>query len=69
MKLRDAKVVLCGGIRTPIGHFSKMGFVYYLLGLAITSMTGWNTYAVIVGVGVVSMSLAFAALRGRVRRG
>src|SRR5207244_1867484 len=23
MKPRDTKVVLCGGIRTPIGHFSK----------------------------------------------
>ena len=23
MKARDTKVVICGGIRTPIGHFSK----------------------------------------------
>src|SRR5882757_5527136 len=25
------------------GHFSKMGFVFYLLSLTVSSMTGWNT--------------------------
>jgi SSS family solute:Na+ symporter len=38
-----------------MGHFSKMGFVYYLLGLTISSMTGWNIYAVIIGVGIVTV--------------
>ena len=38
-----------------IGHFSKMGFVFYLLALTINSMTGWNLLAVIVIAGLVTI--------------
>lgn len=38
-----------------IGHFSKMGFVFYLLALTIHSMTGWNLYAVILVAGAVTI--------------
>ena len=37
------------------GHFSKMGFVFYLLALTVTSMTGWSTERVIVLVGIVTI--------------
>jgi SSS family solute:Na+ symporter len=37
------------------GHFSKMGFVLYLLALTGASMTGWNIYAVIVVAGLVTI--------------
>jgi len=37
-------------------HFSKMGFVFYLLALTVTSMTGWPTERLIVGVGVVTVA-------------
>ena len=36
-------------------HFSKMGFVFYLLALTVTSMTGWNTDRVIIAVGLVTV--------------
>ncbi len=48
---------------------------YLLAGLRSLVLTGWDGLALVkavgavVGVGVVSMSLALAALRGRVRRG
>ena len=42
-------------IAFALGHFSKMGFVFYLLALTVTSMTGWETERVIVGVGVVTV--------------
>ena len=38
-----------------IGHFSKMGFVFYLLALTIHSVTGWNLMAVIGVSGVVTI--------------
>lgn len=38
-----------------IGHFSKMGFVFYLLALTIHSMTGWDLIAIIVIAGVVTI--------------
>jgi SSS family solute:Na+ symporter len=37
------------------GHFSKMGFVFYLLALTVSSMTGWNTERVIILVGIVTI--------------
>ena len=43
-------------IAFALGHFSKMGFVFYLLALTVSSMTGWNTERVIVRVGVVTVS-------------
>jgi SSS family solute:Na+ symporter len=37
------------------GHFSKMGFVLYLLSLTIASMTGWNIYVVLLICGSVTV--------------
>jgi SSS family solute:Na+ symporter len=37
------------------GHFSKMGFVLFTITAAITGMTGWDKYQVIVGVGLVTI--------------
>jgi len=36
-------------------HFTKMGTVFYLLALALASMTGLNTYHVILVVGLVTI--------------
>lgn len=44
------------------GHFSKMGFVFYLLALTVTSMTGWNTDHVIVAVAI--MTVAYTLVGG-----
>jgi SSS family solute:Na+ symporter len=38
-----------------LGHFSKMGFVFYLLALTVSGITGWNTDNVIVAVGIVTV--------------
>jgi len=38
------------------GHFSKMGFVFYLLALTVSSMTGWNTDHVIIGVAAITVA-------------
>jgi solute:Na+ symporter, SSS family len=38
-----------------IGHFSKMGFVFYLLALTLSSMTGWAIDRVIVLTAVVTI--------------
>ena len=38
-----------------LGHFSKMGFVFYTTALTVSSMTGWNIYAVMIGTGVVTI--------------
>ena len=45
-----------GSIAYALGHFSKMGFVFYLLALTVNSMTGWSTDAMILGVGVVTVA-------------
>ncbi len=37
------------------GHFSKMGFVFYLLALTVSSMTGWKTEGVIILVGLITV--------------
>ncbi len=39
-----------------LGHFSKMGFVFYLLALTVSSMTGWNTDRVIMLVGAITVA-------------
>jgi SSS family solute:Na+ symporter len=44
-----------------LAHFSKMGFVFYLLSLTIYSMTGWNMDQVIVGAGLLTI---FYTLKG-----
>lgn len=33
---------LYSALAFALGHFSKMGFVYFLLSLTVASMTGWN---------------------------
>lgn len=38
-----------------IGHFSKMGFVFYLLALTISSMTGWRVEVIIVSTAIVTI--------------
>jgi SSS family solute:Na+ symporter len=40
-------------------HFAKMGTVFYLLSLALASMTGMNTYHVIIIVGIVTVLYTF----------
>src|SRR6201994_113307 len=39
-------------------HFSKMGTVFFLLALALSNMTGVNTYVIIVIIGLVIITLA-----------
>ena len=43
------------GLAFSAGHFSKMGFVLYLLSLTASSMTGWNIYLVLLITGVVTV--------------
>ena len=38
-----------------LAHFSKMGTVFYLLALAISKMTGYDTYMVILALGVLTV--------------
>ncbi len=38
-----------------MGHFSKMGFVFYTLALTVSSMTGWNIYLVMMATGAVTI--------------
>jgi SSS family solute:Na+ symporter len=44
-----------GAFAFSLTHFSKMGFVFYLLALTINSMTGWSVDALILGVGAVML--------------
>ncbi len=46
---------LYGSIAFSFSHFSKMGFVFYLLALTIESMTGWPVDAVIIVSGLVTI--------------
>jgi solute:Na+ symporter, SSS family len=46
---------LYGSLAFSLAHFSKMGFIFYLLALTIQSMTGWSMDYVIVGVGVATV--------------
>jgi len=43
-------------IAFALGHFSKMGFVFYLLALTVSGMTGWKTDNVIILVGAITVS-------------
>ena len=38
-----------------MGHFSKMGFVFYLLALSVGGITGWNLTRVIVILGLITI--------------
>lgn len=48
---RPARVY--AAIAFSLAHFSKMGFVLYLMALTISSMTGWDIASVIVAVAIV----------------
>jgi SSS family solute:Na+ symporter len=39
-----------------IGHFSKMGFVFYLLALTLSSMTGWPVDRVIAATAIITIT-------------
>ena len=41
------------------GHFAKMGFVFYLLALSLTSITGWPVAPVITALGAVAIAYTF----------
>jgi solute:Na+ symporter, SSS family len=41
------------------GHFAKMGFVFYLLALAIAGFTGWSISLLIAGLGVITIFYTF----------
>ena len=41
------------------GHFAKMGFVFYLLALSVSGITGWPIAAIIVGLGVITIFYTF----------
>jgi len=49
------KVRAYSALGFTVGHFSKMGFVFYSLALTVTSITGWNIYLVMVVTGVVTI--------------
>jgi SSS family solute:Na+ symporter len=38
-----------------IGHFSKMGFVFYLLALSVSGITGWSISSIILGLGLITV--------------
>ena len=38
-----------------IGHFSKMGFVFYLLALSVSGITGWPLAGIIVVLGAITV--------------
>jgi SSS family solute:Na+ symporter len=48
---RPARVY--ASIAFSLAHFSKMGFVFYLMALTINSITGWNLDLVVTGVCAV----------------
>lgn len=41
------------------GHFAKMGFVFYLLALAVAGFTSWSIAFLIVGLGVITIFYTF----------
>src|ERR1019366_8322257 len=38
-----------------MGHFSKMGFVFYLLALSVGGITGWSLTRIIVILGIITI--------------
>jgi solute:Na+ symporter, SSS family len=49
-----------GSIAYAATHLSKMGFVFYLLALTVSGMSGWNTDRVILAVGIVTVCYTLA---------
>src|SRR6202020_1583967 len=41
------------------GHFAKMGFVFYLLALAVAGFTGWSVAPLIISLGVITVFYTF----------
>ena len=41
------------------GHFAKMGFVFYLLALSVSGITGWSIELLIVGLGAIAIFYTF----------
>ena len=41
------------------GHFAKMGFVFYLLALSVSGITGWPITLIIAGLGVITIFYTF----------
>jgi solute:Na+ symporter, SSS family len=56
---RTARVY--ASVAFSLAHFSKMGFVFYLMALTVNSMTGWNIDAVI---GIAAVVMIFYTLVG-----
>ena len=48
-------VRLYSSLAFAVGHFSKMGFVFYLLALTLSSMTGWPVTAIILLTAAVTV--------------
>jgi SSS family solute:Na+ symporter len=50
---------LYGSLAFTLTHFSKMGTVFFLLALALSSMTGFNTYATIwiLGAAIIFLTM------------
>ncbi len=44
-----------GSLAFALGHFGKMGFVYYLVALTAHSVTGWSMDAIILAIGLVTV--------------
>ncbi len=49
-----------GSIAYAATHLSKMGFVFYLLALTVSGMSGWNTDRVILAVGAITVCYTMA---------
>ena len=49
------KIRAYASLAFAVGHFSKMSVVLYLLGLTVSSMTGWNIFVIIIGVGIATV--------------
>jgi solute:Na+ symporter, SSS family len=42
-----------------VGHFSKMGFVFYLVALTLNSITGWDLAVIIIVGGAVTVAYTY----------
>jgi len=59
-ELRFGKIVrLYGSFAFSLNHFAKMGFVFYLVALTVTSITGWNVLIVIWMMGIVTILFTY----------
>jgi SSS family solute:Na+ symporter len=39
-----------------LGHFSKMGFVFFTTALTVERMTGWDIYLILAGTGAITVA-------------